>query len=277
MRRPVRKPLLRVAVVLLFLGGLAPSVRGLEVPSARRTWLALQTPHFLIVSDARRGRVHDVALELERMVAAIGRVAPLLARSYLPIEAFLFASDSDFEDYCTAVAGRSCNGLAGLFVPGRHRNYILISPSRFEEARAIACHELTHSFVRNTSPDIPLWLNEGLAEFYGSFTAVGKDIRIGRPDEQHLATLRQKGLLPLATVLAVTDDSPEYNTQGLRPIFYAESWLLTHYLLVETPKGRTRLSEYLARLQRGEDREQAFHAAFGTGTEEFKKELSALK
>lgn len=262
-------PLSLLLGVLLLAGPAA----ALDVPPLRRAWVAVETPHFLVNSDARPGKAREVAVDLERMVAAMAQVVPLAARSYLPTQVYLFASDAEFEDYCAAAAGRSCSGLAGLFLPGQYGDYLLVSGDRSEEARAVACHELTHALVRDGLSYVPVWLNEGLADFWGSFSVVGKDVRIGRPDEGHLALLRRQGLLPLATVLDVTYDSPEYNVPARRPAFYAQAWLLTHYLLLGKPDGRAMLGRYLALLQTGEGREAACRAAFGESSEDLNKEL----
>ncbi len=266
-RRSSSLPLLLGALLL------AAPASALNPPPERRAWVEVRTPHFVVNSDARPGKVRDVALELERMASALAQVVPLAARSYLPTEVYLFASDAEFEATCGAAAGRSCSGLAGLFLPGQYGDYLLVSGEHSEQARAVACHELTHAFVRNSSPYIPLWLNEGLAEFWGSFSVVGKDVRIGRPDEEHLALLRKQGLLPLATVLGVTYESPEYNVPARRPAFYAQAWLLTHYLLLGKPDGRAMLGQYLARLQAGVGQEEAVRAAFGVSSEQLNKDL----
>ncbi len=260
---------------LLTLATLASSAAALEVPSEKTTWLSLRTQHFLVVSDTGRGKVRDTAVDLERLVTAIRRIAPHLAWTPLPTEAVMFSSNARFEEYCTAAAGKSCQGVAGIYLSGRHGNYLLISGGHFNDARAIACHELTHSIVHNSSPDIPLWLNEGFAEIYGSTSPVGDDILIGRPEEEHLAVLRERGFMPVAEILSVGYDSPEYNQDNLRPVFYAESWLMTHYMLVGAARTKSHLPEYLARIGRGEDREQAFRAAFGVSTVDFTKELHA--
>ena len=44
-------------------------------------------------------------------------------------------------------------------------------------------------------------------------------------------------LLPVAQLLAVDETSALYNEGERRSIFYAESWALTHYLLMERPSG----------------------------------------
>ena len=92
---------------LLTLATLAPSAAALEVPAEKTTWLSLRTSHFLVVSDTGRGKVRDTAVDLERLVTAISRIAPHLAWTPLPTEAVMFSSNARFEEYCTAAAGKS--------------------------------------------------------------------------------------------------------------------------------------------------------------------------
>ena len=51
---------------------------------------------------------------------------------------------------------------------------------------------------------MPLWLNEGLAEFYSTFELVGdREALLGRPVPGHLEQLNQRTLLPLEELLNV--------------------------------------------------------------------------
>jgi hypothetical protein len=43
--------------------------------------------------------------------------------------------------------------------------------------------------------------------------------------------LRQTQLLPLSALFAVDASSANYHENNKASIFYAESWLLTHYLM----------------------------------------------
>jgi tetratricopeptide (TPR) repeat protein len=254
---------------------LASNAWGFEVPSERTTWFGLGSVHFFIVSDTSRGKVHDTALDLERLVAAIGFAAPLLARrSILPTQVVMISSSDQFEEYCTAAKGKSCKGLAGVFLRGRHGNYLLVSATRFADARVIACHELTHSIFHNFDEKLPVWLDEGLAELYSSVAPVGHDTVLGVREERHLRTLYERGLMPVAQLLAVGYDSPEYTQPDLMPLFYAESWLMVHYMLLGPSRSSAHLADYLTRVMHGEDREQAFRAAFGMGTTDFTKQLA---
>ena len=56
--------------------------------------------------------------------------------------------------------------------------------------------------LRNASQWIPLWLNEGLAQFYQNSDIHEKDVLVGEPDANNILYLRERQLLPLTTLLA---------------------------------------------------------------------------
>src|SRR5205807_1769768 len=60
----------------------------------------------------------------------------------------------------------------------------------------------------------------------------------------------------------VTRRSPLYNEADKRTIFYAESWAIVHYLLMEAPGGGAAIDRYLAAIARGEPGARAFRNAF---------------
>ena len=129
--------------------------------------------------------------------------------------------------------------LAGYF---HHDGESTTSRSRSKattRARPVVFHEYTHLLVRNAARSIPVWLNEGLAEYYSTYAleAGGTRAHIGRPIAHHVALLRER-FMPLSQLIAVDTASALYNEGERRSIFYAEAWALTHYLMVEMPKGR---------------------------------------
>ena len=65
--------------------------------------------------------------------------------------------------------------------------------------------------------------------------------------------------MPLQELFAVTRDSPEYNESSRQGIFYAESWLLTHYLMAaNNPAYKARFGRFTELLIAGQMPEQAF-------------------
>ncbi len=57
--------------------------------------------------------------------------------------------------------------MAGLFLRAPDRNYILVRlDAQQEHAYGTVYHEYTHYMLRKADTWLPLWLNEGLAQFY---------------------------------------------------------------------------------------------------------------
>ncbi len=79
--------------------------------------------------------------------------------------------------------------------------------------------------------------------------------------------------MPLGEVLGAEHDSPLYNTSANRDVFYAESWALTHYLLIGDPAKRPQLFAFLDRLGAGAPVEQACREGFGMPVSAMENEL----
>ncbi len=121
---------------------------------------------------------------------------------------------------------------------------------------------------------MPLWLNEGEAEVFSTLTPVGKKVRVGDLLPGRLLELRDAKWLDLETLCAVEHDSPYYNEKDKQRIFYAESWALTHMLVLDD-KYRVSLPEFLHQIHAGAAQSDAFHTAFGKYPWEIWQDLQA--
>ena len=93
--------------------------------------------------------------------------------------------------------------------------------------------------LKDNVPGAPLWLNEGLAELYGSMQFSGGEAVLGAPLTHYIRLLRQTGVAALSTLFSIGTSSPHYNEQDKSGIFYGQSWALVHYLmLVAKTAGR---------------------------------------
>jgi tetratricopeptide (TPR) repeat protein len=76
--------------------------------------------------------------------------------------------------------------------------------------------------------------------------------------------LRQNRLLPLPTLFTVDASSPYYHEENKGSIFYAESWVLTHYLEMKDYQEKTQhLTDYSELLAQKVDPVTAASRAFG--------------
>ena len=92
----------------------------------------------------------------------------------------------------------------------------------------------------------------------------------------HVLYLRETKFLPLRTLFAVDYRSPFYNEGNKMNIFYAESWMLVHYLLQgDSQKHRPQLAKFVDSLRAGTKIEDAFQLAFQENIESFEKDFKA--
>ena len=119
---------------------------------------------------------------------------------------------------------------------------------------------------------IPVWFNEGLAEYFSTFKLRGKEAEAGHPIARHIVLLRER-FIPLTELLAVDQESPLYNEGTRRSIFYAESWALVHYVLLGRPDGIATINKYLTAYMTGTRSEDALAAAVGVSIKTLDGEL----
>lgn len=203
-----------------------------SVPSEKDGWIEVRTPNFILYSAAREGATREIAGGLERLRAVLGRLTSWELSTTVPVQVYVFRGDKDFEPYKPLYDGKPAD-LSGFFLARDDGNFIAVDGSSREDPAKRLYHEYVHFLVNNNFPDAPLWLNEGLAEVYSSFEVSGEHAVIGGSVARHIDELAKTEWIPLARLLAIGVDSPEYNEDARRDVFYAQSWALVHFLATE--------------------------------------------
>jgi tetratricopeptide (TPR) repeat protein len=264
-------------LVLLLVAVALPARSQESGPLAQRRWYESRTFHFHIYSCGPAQEVARLAARLEQFLDAYSLLAGAQAVASPPIVVMAFPDYDSMQLFLPLYEGQPAN-LAAFFVRGSDENLIVLSLSG-SNAPSISLqhvfHEYTHLLLRRNQQFWPMWLNEGMAEIYSTFQAAGHyTVRIAQPIDYHLSLLEDTPLMPLKTLFAVTHDSPEYNERAHQGIFYAQSWLLTHYLMVgASPARKARFGQLTALLRQGQSPEQAFTNAFQTTLPAMEKEL----
>lgn len=124
---------------------------------------------------------------------------------------------------------------------------------------AVLLHEYAHHFMMQYHGRVyPPWYVEGFAEFMMTARFTDHAVEVGHTNAVRARTLSiRESWLPLEQILFERSRHPA--AQGR---FYAQSWLLTHYLL-NGPERLRQLQSYMAALARAEDPRRAFTASFG--------------
>ncbi len=190
--------------------------------------------------------------------------------SPVPTTVVVFKSDSSYAPF------KPNANIAGYFQAGPDVNYITLTTEvrGQQDPFSVIFHEYTHLLVENTFADVPLWFNEGLAEYYSTFTITDdQKVRLGTAIGSHVFLLRESKMLPLRTLFEVDHKSPHYNETNKQGIFYAQSWALMHYLLIGKAGKVEQLGKFMELLTAKKPLEEAFQQAFGTPMEVMEKEL----
>jgi tetratricopeptide (TPR) repeat protein len=262
----IRCPLWVLAVLLAVGVSPAPGQTN-DVPLAQRRWLETRTPHFNIYSCGAPQDVYKLAGRLEQFCEAYTLLAGAQAVASPPIVVMAFPDHESLKPFLPLYQGQPAN-LAAFFNRGSDENLIVLAlpgaNTAFTEMDVIF-HEYTHLLFRHNDQIWPLWLKEGMAEVYSTFETTGFQIRIASPIEHHLRLLAQQPLMPLAELFSVGHDSPQYNERERQGIFYAESWLLTDFLMAgDNPEYKARFRQFRDLLLQGQLPEQAFTNALQT-------------
>jgi tetratricopeptide (TPR) repeat protein len=230
-------------------------------------WLEVRSPHFTVVTNANEKAGRRIAGQFERMRSVFHVMFPQLSiETGSPIIVLAIKDEKDFRalEPQTYLAKGQLK-LGGLFLRAPDKNYVLMRlDAEGEHPYAVVYHEYTHLLLGKSAEWLPLWLNEGLAEFYENTDIHEKDVALGQPSPGNLELSRENRLLPLATLFTVDTSSPYYHEQNKGSIFYAESWALTHYFHVKDHQQKTfRLTAYAELLAKKVDPVTAATRAFG--------------
>jgi tetratricopeptide (TPR) repeat protein len=262
----------RRTLIVVALAALVRPAAG-ALPSPRDSWIEIRTASVTIYSNASEQKSRAVGADLERLRDALAQIAPEVSlASPVPTYVFLFRNAASFRPYQKTYNGAPV-AAGGYFLSRPLANYVAVDIDQQGEERAILYHEYIHHVMGNNYASLPLWLHEGLAEYYSTFKVGRDEVRIGQPIPEHVAWLRQHNLIPLATLFKVDERSPEYNEASRRGGFYAESWALAHYLISGNPDRHRQAVEYLRLAQSGASPDRLLAQGFGADPAVLEREL----
>jgi len=243
------RPSLACAVAGLLLAAFAPP--------ADTHWSRAATEHFVVSGDAPADHVGRVAARLESLRGVFNQVIPRARdHSLLPVFVVAFDTERAFAPYRPPGVVFDGFALPDAFIP-----CIVLRADRPEESFRTIVHEYVH--VLFDAPGWPPWLCEGMADYY-SMTTVSRDGRravLGDRIPEHLVQA-SRWWEPLNQVL-LRRSTDRLSNGDSSMSFYAESWLLVHYLMRATPGRGAQIARYLDLLAGGAGEAVAFEQAIG--------------
>jgi Tfp pilus assembly protein PilF len=252
-----------VFAATLLLALVCPSVRG----ATGDTWIEVQSPHFTVISNAGDKEARKIADQFEQFREVFHNSFPKLRVDLgKPLIIFAVKNEDGLKLLLPEfweVKGRA--HPAGLYVAGEDRHFVAVRTNiDGDNPYEVVYHEYTHAILNLNFQGTPVWLGEGLAEFFGNSAIRTNYVEIGKPSWYHLRVLQESRLIPIDALLAADHDSPYYNEADRASIFYAESWAITHYLMID-PEARRRslLSNFLNAWDASGNQVEAAQNTFG--------------
>jgi tetratricopeptide (TPR) repeat protein len=236
-------------------------------------WVEVHSPHFSVITDAGEKRGREVALKFEQMRVVFGA---LLTKANVnlpvPLQIIAFRNAKELRQFAPLWHGKPIS-LAGLYQSGEDRSFILLDMSA-QDPFVVVFHEYAHQLMNgNISAETQPWFEEGFAEY---FSAIQMDNRVAKVGLQsppgYWEILQQNSWLHITDLFSVRHDSQTYNEGDRRSVFYAESWLLVHYLY-DTGQIPKLTKYFTAVLDRKVPVPDAIQQTFGMSAVQLEKEL----
>lgn len=266
----------RIPLLLLLCAALVLPVSA----SPKDEWLSVRSKNFTLVGNAGEKDVRRVGTKLEQFRETFRQLFPRANfNTTKPNIVVVFKNQKDYRPFKPVRAdGKIDDWIAGYFQPGEDANYITLSTERESSStyRTIF-HEYVHFIVDNNfgKATVAPWFNEGLAEYYETFTLENdQKAMLGNLNENHLFLLQQQKLIPLETFFRIDYYSLHNQGNHGKTIFYAQAWALMHYLQ-QGNKGarRAQLGKFINLIINNKPPKEAFQEAFQTDYATMEKEL----
>ncbi len=231
---PPNSPLLRALVAALLFCCTQP---------ARCEWVDTRTVDvFTIRSEidlsAHQGRILQQELGRLRTDIEVLLGFPIEEQ---PVEVNVFASQRSYQQFLSIRVPEGVSRPA-LFVKGADMGRVYVYLRRGVEVDLR--HECTHALLHNTLAFVPMWLDEGLAEY---FEVAPADRPSGNP---HLLRVRLTAATRWRPDLRSLEDAREL--VDMDGADYRQSWAWVHYFLHGPLEARQVLSNYLHDIRTGQ-------------------------
>lgn len=228
--------------------------------------------HFVIRSDLPRDRVQRLAAHLDGMFAEyVARLASLTPRREGVFNVYIFASQDDYVATLGSRFGVNAAGSGGMFfvTPEAAGLAFFVDGVPQRSLEHIVQHEAFHQIAYSRfGAELPMWVNEGLAEYFGAAAVIGDRLITGEMPQHMLDRVReaveQKRTIPFLEILMMTQEAWNGRVaSGMAGIQYDQAWAMVQFL-VEGDGARYRgaFERYLRLINAGTDPTDAFMRAF---------------
>ncbi len=244
-----------------------------------------RSQYYLIHTDLDAGVAQDLARRMDAMHVVYGGRFPG-DNAGPPSQVYLFAKRADYLSF----TGRHLRSTGGVFLPGKNVLAAFLETQGRDALRRTLQHEAFHQFAYLSISDrLPIWLNEGMAQYYEEGLWVDGHFWLGQVPPRRLrqlqADIKARRLVPFGDFMAMSPDDwaralkSHGETRGATQ--YNQAWAMVHFLVTAAdptgkPLYRERLSRMFELIRAGTDSKTAFETAFSANYEGFQAKFLAF-
>ncbi len=235
-----------------------------------------KTRHYVVYTNAGRQRAKFFARHMDRIFNEYQKRFEQSDfkrdGSNKPMALYLLKTQQDYIQQLAQFQVNATNS-GGMFVVSDQTKglFTFLEGRPVGQTISVLQHEGFHQFAyRFMGPHLPIWVNEGLAQYFEDGILVGKHFYLDIANARRVRTIRQalkdRQTLPFDLMLSMSDQT--WSTQvrqspALAALQYDQAWSMTFFLInADQKKYRQAFTHYLLAVGKKTPSKEAFVNAF---------------
>jgi hypothetical protein len=264
---------LLAAVAIVHPRSAAAQAGGERTPSGSilRTY---ETPYYMLYTDLGQEEAREADLRMTRMFEEYQRrTAGFAGKVQGKFPFYLYRNEKDY------LAAGGVNGSAGVYIESVAGKKLMAIAGQKTSAYTwhVVQHEGFHQFIAATiHNDIPIWVNEGLAEYFGESLWTGDGFVPGLAPMSRVAEV--KGALKtgqfkqFSKLMTMSDE--EWGSK-LEYSNYTQAWAMVHFLAhADNGKYQGPFVQFMSQVSKGTAAQTAWTNVFGKDTIAFQNRFA---
>jgi tetratricopeptide (TPR) repeat protein len=232
---------------------------------AATEWSKITSPNFEMYTTASEKDARRTLEYFEQVRDFFMRIKAQQVTTRLPVTIVAFKNAKQYKPYSPSATS------AAYFIGDEQRDYIVLGGVGAEHY-PVAVHEYMHLLVRHSGLKLPVWLNEGIAEVHSTLRPLGGQMLLGAIPEGRTYALQQLKWFPVNVLIGIGHDSPEFNEKDRTGLFYSQSWMLAHMLMLHDAYSR-QFGKFTLDVSTSGSSEGAFERVYGKTLAEIDRDL----
>jgi tetratricopeptide (TPR) repeat protein len=242
----------------------------IRFPDERKPWVRVRSAHYDVLSSAPAADTRAIVEDLETLASVLTKTSTRFKAAPVPATVLVFADRKESLPYFQLLLGQEKPVATGLYVRHPAGGTMFVDASgRRQGLEKTAMHELVHDLLQQGEHLAPLWIEEGLAEYFSTADIRNGKIIAGAPIRSHANYVRGGMAMSLEIMFAVERESDV----SMTPQFYAQSWAAVNWLM---RTDRDRFFPFLEALESGTPPADALRTHYGKSLLDLQKGIGAM-